>query len=308
MKIITLVTLRPWIAIALCLSIILYPLIRSTTAASANSAADVKTESQLRAEASRYDGAIRAISEIGTMKLDTGGDLARAVTILDREAPNLKLHFSKYVALALSDSTFSAAVKRKLSNRATAETVLKQMSTDRKIVLTLDGAASVKSRIERSAASDAAVLRRAGERLQDAAERIKKAGPGSTAPRLGAARGFQSLRANFVETEQPSLTPAAMMPVLVDPLTVFAVVYVALVVIAVVIYGAAIVKNVSTEEGRDAIADCQDSADVDFTNCRAAANNLPSGFPTFQREVARASCYGPWPIAQAEMPDPPIGG
>lgn len=300
-KIATSITLRAGVATALCLSFILYPQWRCAAAATATgSSADVKTESQLRAEASRYDGAIRAISEIGTMKLDTGGDLARAVTILDREAPNLKLHFSKYVALALSDSTFSGAVKRKLSDRATAETVLKQMSADRKTVLTLDGAASVKARIERSAASDAAVLRRAGERLQDAAERIRKAGPGSTAPRVGTERGFQLLRANFVETEQPSVAPAAMTAALVDPVTVIAIVYVAVVVIAVVVYGAAIVKNVSTEEGRDAIADCQDGADESLINCKAAANNLPSGFPTFQREVVRAGCYGRWLIAQAE--------
>ncbi|HLF83670.1 MAG TPA: hypothetical protein VI837_05790, partial [Blastocatellia bacterium] len=109
---------------------------------------------------------MRAIAGISTMKLETTEDVKRAIAILDRERPNLKLFFSKLVVMGLSDSTFSNAVKKKMPDKQAAESFLKGLQADHKAVLRLDGAESLATRLQRSAESDAAILRRAGERLK----------------------------------------------------------------------------------------------------------------------------------------------
>lgn len=290
-KIATSFTLRVGIAIALSLSFITHFQLRVSTAAGASfsAAGDVKSESQYRSEASRYDGAIRAIAGIATMKLETPDDLKKAIAILDRERPNLKLHFSKFVVLALGDSTFSGAVKRKSSTKAAAEALIKQTSADRNEVLKLDGAASLKTRVERSAESDAAVLRRAGERLKEAVDKIRKASQGRVDHGVGAAEEFKVVRAGFTAATQPISTPDTLIPSMpIDPITIAAVGFIALVVLNVVLYGALIIKNVSTEEGRDAVGECQERADDRYLSCMSGAN-------FFQQ----AACYASWLLDQS---------
>lgn len=296
------VTLRAGIATALCLSFLLYPPLRpsSATAASAHAATDLKTESQLRSEASRYDGAIRAVAGIATMKLETPEDLKKAFAVLERERPNLKFHFSKLVVLAISDSTYSGAIKKKIPDKQAAEAFAKELEADLKAVLKLDGARSLKTRMERSAEADAAVLRRAGERLKLAGEKIKKAAQQAVAPDSGASSELRVIRAGFGAATQPFTAPS---PVVFVQLIILALAYAVIVLNPIQVttflaigFLASLFTNLFTEEGQDQVAACQEEADDRYRSCESDANALPSGFPLFIREAALALCYGTWLI------------
>jgi hypothetical protein len=291
--------LRNGIAHALCLSFLIYlPLRVSSAEAAAHVAADLKSESQFRSEASRYDGAIRAISGIATMTLGTGDDLKKAFAILDRERPNLKFHRSKLVVLGLNDSTYTSALKKKVPDKRAAEAFAKEVAADRKALLKLEGAESLVTRMRRSVEADAATLRRIADRLKEAAEKIKKAGQGRTSPSEGAADGFKLVRAGFSEAAQPTAAPdLLLMSSQGGPAELLLVVLLAYAVLLVVtLYGVAIASffNIGTKEDEDAVASCQVKADDGYLRCVSAASDLPSGFPFFQREAATALCYADW--------------
>jgi hypothetical protein len=299
-KIINLVTLRAGIA-TLCLSFVSYPTVRLSFAVGATGlvTSDLKSESQFRSEAARYDAAIRAISGITTMKLETGDDLKKALAILDRERPNLKLHFSKFVVLGLSDSTFSGAVKKRVSDQQAAEAFAKELEANHKAILMLDGAEALRARIRRSAESDAAVLRRAGERLKEVAAKLKKAAQQGAAPGLGVTDEFRVIRTGFGGATEPvdahhtlSTTPQRRG---INP-----VIRVLLIILRTDL-GQRILDVLRPFENEDVdeVAACQEEADARYLTCVAAANDLPSGFPFFQREVEQGACYGDWLFTQA---------
>jgi hypothetical protein len=299
-KIINLVTLRAGIATALYLSFLLYPPLRLSSAkaaATTRPGADLKSESQLKSEAARYDGAIRAISGVATMKLETGEDLKKAFAILDRERGNLKLHFSKLVVLAISDSTFSSAVKKKLPDERAAEAFAKELKADLNGVLKLEGAGSLKTRMERSVEADAAVLRRAGERLKAAGERLKKTAHKGAAPGVWATGEFRVIRAGFSAATQPITAPS---PVIFGPLIVIAISYAVGLFFPSVFVGISVIQNIFTEQGQDQVAACQERVDASLSRCVSEAEDLPSGFPFFIREGAVAACYGTWLIQSGE--------
>lgn len=295
-KIINLVTLRAGIATALCASLLVYPSLRVSAAgpgSTARAATDVKSESQFKSEASRYDGAIRAISGVATMKLDTADDLTKAVAIVEREQVNLKLRFSKFVVTGLSDSTFSSAVKKKLPDKQAADAFAKELKADRKAILKLDGAEALKARIERNAQADAAVLRRAGERLKEAAERIKKAAQGNAGSSGMPAEEFKVIRASFSIRDEVAVAPGPRGMSPAEPVSVSIIVAVA--ISASLLAGFALgyvqhdVTTVQDEETK-----CLEKADDSYSSCRSAANELPRGFPLFLRETARALCIAKW--------------
>jgi len=302
MKIITTVTLKALIATALCISFLIYSPLRlsSALAMTGHAAADLKSESQLRSEAARYDSAIRAISGIGTMKLETGEDLKKALAILDRERPSLKLHFSKSVVLGLSDSTFSRAVKKRVSDERAAEAFAKELKADSKTILKLDGAEALKSRIQRSAESDAAVLRRAGERLKEASERLKRAGQRGAAPGLGVRDEFRVIRAAFDRATEP-LNAHHTLSTSPQRRGLNPIIRVLLVLLSTEL-GQRFVDVIKPfeQEDIDEVAECQGEADARYLTCRAEANRLPSGPLFFEREVAQGLCYAAWLAAQAD--------
>lgn len=291
---------RAAVATVLCLSFIVYPQLRlSSVRAAAGPAADVKSESQLRNEASRYDAAIRAIGGVAAMKLDTPGDLAKAVAILDSERPNLRFHRSKFVVIGLSDSTFVSSVRRKLPNKQAAETFAAQLAADSKLALTVDGAEALKTRIRRSIDSDAATLRRAAERLRDAAAKFKKA---RITPAPGATDEFKVLKAGFSDSPRSvALSETSALPA-IDPLSVVVIVVVVIAYAGIIYYGLrwyGPTIGIGTEEDKDQVADCQNATDTRYNQCVAEARDLPSGFPFFVREVAVAACYADWLARQA---------
>lgn len=296
-RIITPVTLRAALSTALCVSFILYlPLRISSAGPAAGVAADLKSESQFRTEASRYDGAIRAISGIATMTLETPDDLKKALAILNREHPNLKLHRSKLVVLALSDATLVSAVKKRVPDKRAAEIFVRELDADPKAVLKLNGAASLASRIQRSREADGATLRRAADKLKQAAERIKNASNAGIPSQYEPADELKLIRATFSTERQPASSHGTTLIPSLDPVsTVIASILIA-VFVAAVLYPIAfgitlqIVKLVTIEQA-DEFAQCQQGKDDQLSACLREANNLPAGLPFFQRETATALCY-----------------
>jgi hypothetical protein len=299
------IPLRAAVATALCLSFLIPPSswVSSAAATTVRAAADLKNESQYKSEASRYDSAIRAIAGIATMKLDTGEDLKKAIAILDRERQNLKFHRSKLIVLALGDSAFTSAVKKKVSDKPAAEAFASELTADRKAVLKLEGAESLKTRLQRSAESDAATLRRVAERLREAAERIKKAGQKSAAPGLGVAGEFRVVRAGFSEATEPvdAHHALAMTPQRRGNINPFARVLLDVVLITsrTVQQAIADLFRPFEEEDLDQVAACQTEADAGLSTCLSEANRLPSGPLFFQREVQTAFCYERWALEWA---------
>jgi hypothetical protein len=306
-KIVNSISLRAGISIALCASFIIYPLERFSPAraATACAAADLKSESEYRNEASRYDASIRAISGIATMKLETGEDLKKALVILDRERQNLRFHFSKLVILVLSDSTYTDAIKKKTPDRQAAEALARELQADRKAVLKLNGAEPLAARIQRSAESDAATLQRVAERLKEAAERIKKAGQRSAAPDLGATGKFRMMLA-FSEARAPvdahhtlALTPQRRGADLSNRIVRALIIVVPIILRTELGQAVLDIFRPFEQEDVDQVAACQEGADARYLTCVSAANNLPAGFPFFQREVAVGLCYSQWLADQA---------
>lgn len=262
------ITLRTVIALALCFTLIGYPQLQISAAGATPSAADLKSQSQFRNEASRYENAMRAIAGISTMKLETTEDLKRAIAILDRERPNLKLFFSKLVVIGFSDSTFSNAVKKKMPDKQAAESFLKGLQADHKAVLRLDGAESLATRLQRTAESDATILRRAGERLKEAAEKIKRVGQVGRSPGFRHNDEFKVTRVGFRKKTLPIPAPNTVMQV--AEILLFALACGAFTA-AVILYGAFIIR-VSENETGQAIVECKEAADDRYVTCAAGAD------------------------------------
>jgi len=243
---------RAVIASLLSTSFLVFPFRLSAVAAAP---APIKTESQYRAEALRYDNAIRAIAGILTMKLETSDDLKAALNIVEQHRQNLKFSRSKLIVLALGNSTFSTAVKRKMPTKEEATAFITSLSADRTKVSTVGGFNDLQTQLKKSMEADAGVLTRASDRLKTAAERLKAAlNPDRTQPRL--------VKASFISRDE---APTYRVPQ--DPLTIIAVAYAVIIVIGVVVYGAGVIVNASTDEGRDEVAECQDRADANYARC-----------------------------------------
>lgn len=293
---------RAAVATVLCLSFIVYPQLRlSYVQAASSSAADFKTETQLRTEASRYDSAIRAIGTVASMQFNTPEDLKKALVILDRERPNLRFHRSKFVVIGLSDTAFVSAARKQLPNKQIAEAFATRLAADSKLALTVEGAASLATRIQRSIESDAATLRRASERLKEASARFKRA-QALINTDSGSTDDFKILRAGFrYAPRDMELTETSTLPS-IDPASI------AVIVVAIIVYAAVIYVGVKwygprfgigTEEDKDQVAECQDTTDGRYTQCVNEASGLPAGLPFFIREVAEAACYADWLARQA---------
>jgi hypothetical protein len=249
---------------------------------------DVKTEATYKAEALRFDNAIRAMAGIITMKLETPDDLKVARAIVERESGNVTLLLSKLVAMGLSDSTFVAAVKKKGPTAKEAEALFKAIVADPQKALELDGGRALHTRMRSVIASSADTLRRAGARLREAADKIKTRG--STGSEGG--NEMRLVRAShFVATGATARPPVlAVDPVLVAfaaTLIVIAVVYIA--------YLAVLVKNVVTPEALTRLERCLAEARARRDRCWADARQQPWPLDL----AALAVCDADWLLAMA---------
>ena len=154
------------VAIALLINLIAPPQLSASSARMELRTAnmDLKSESQVRSEAARYESAIRAIGDIASMRLENPDEMKKALAILDREGPNLKFQRSKLIVLGLGDSTFAASVKKAAPDKAAAETLIKEVNADPQAVLKLNGAQPLVTKLGQSTEADAATLRRVSER------------------------------------------------------------------------------------------------------------------------------------------------
>jgi hypothetical protein len=264
---------RILIAIVLSISFIAYPQLRVSAAEAVRAAAELKSESQYRAEAIRYDSAVRAMAGIVTMKLETPDDLKKAHAIVANARPSLKLFRSKFVVMSLSDPTFTDAVKKRSPNKKAAEDLIKEINADQRAVLKLNGAEALKNRIEQSIKTDAGTLRLASERLKAAGETLKKAGQASGAQ--GPFRDdFKVIQASFKAEEQPIPAGPSIPPQ--DPFTIgiviIATIAIAVVLLEVILFGVVLVLE---EDRTDSLDECLDDANARYETCEASAREQP---------------------------------
>ncbi len=166
-------TSKTFLAILLSFTFPLFPRMLISSAQPAADTLKLRSESQLRTEASLYDTAIREISRVATMRPDTVENLKAANTILDKQFRNLKYNRSKLAVMGFNDTTFLNAVKERMRDSNTINAFVLELVQDPNSILKLSGAASLGDRIARSVETDAALLRRVAERIKKASEDIR---------------------------------------------------------------------------------------------------------------------------------------
>ena len=239
----------------------------------------LKTESQLRTEAGLYDAAIREISRIETMNLTTVDEVSRVKTLLERHVPNLRFNRSRLVAFALTDTTFVNAAKSRASTKASANEFAKQLVADSQSIFRLNGGAAVKDKVSRSFQSDVSMLKRVSEKLRRAAVELKPQSPAHHANVDPTALKLSSQRITVRDTLTVIVVASVLVSaaMLVGPLLGLELLVMAGLVAVVggtdlLIAGASILvvralTNISSEEGRDKIADCLQGVDAKKSSC-----------------------------------------
>jgi hypothetical protein len=169
------VAARSLVAFLLCLSLVLVSLRvgLNQVYAAVNTQGGAITGSQIRSEAERYQRALNAISGISTMKLDTIEDLKKANEIMRTFMPDVSLVRSKLILIGLNDQAFTAEIKKRGTNKETAEKYVKELRGNPNEVTKLNGAAELKAKMAGALKGDAAILKSAGTHLKDAADRLK---------------------------------------------------------------------------------------------------------------------------------------
>jgi hypothetical protein len=285
-------------AALLCVSLVVFPAPRVANVAAVRTSLE-KSESQYRAEARRYDTAIRAIAGITSMNLETPDDLKKALAIVGRARPDLNLFRSKWVVVSLDDSTFRGAIKERSPNKQAAEKLVQEINADRSAVLKLKGAEALKTNIERSLTADATTLRLAGEWLKKAGEKIKKTSQAKLFEDPTSYQ-FQLVSAGLTLPTQPP-EPCSPLFHAQDPLTIgvaiLAAMSIAVVVSEVILFGVVLVLR---DDKDDSLEECLDKADAAYNSCEAAARNQP--FPLNLAQLAicdglllakQAACFVP---------------
>jgi hypothetical protein len=274
------VALRAAITATVCLSLVVVPQSRVA-------AMDIKSAAEYKAEASRFDNAIRAMAGITTMKLETPDDLKAALAIVERESGNVTLLLSKLVAMGLADSTVVAAVKKKGPTAKEAEAFLKAIIADPQKALELEGASALSTRMRSAIASSTDTLRRAGARLREAADKIKARG----STRSEGGNEMRVVRASYSVATGASAGPSVFAT---DPMTV---IFAALVIFYAVVFAVAfiawlgqVIKNAATPEGQTRVERCLADERAWRDRCRADARQQPWPLDI----AALAACEAAW--------------
>lgn len=283
---------RLLVAFALSVSV---ALVRMPHAPVRAAAADLnlKSQSQLRSEAAVYDTAIREITRISSMRLSNPEESKAALAILKKQTPNLRFSRSKLISIGLSDGAFASAINAKAGNdKKSQQQFALQLSQDRKSILQVNGAESLKANIIRSVDADAALLRRVSQQLSDASKAIKASVKSHHAYKLPEPIVFAK---DAAATPVPELSAAdatllvIAVAVVVCPPLALAVGLLALNVVAADILirvpaGATemaadllldLKKNASNDKQQKAAIDnCEDKAYSADDNCETAADKL----------------------------------
>ncbi len=307
--------IRPGVAAVVALSLIILPLLIPSNAAgtAAPPSINLRSESQLRSEAARYERARSEISRILNIKLDSLADLKQAVAIFDREHEGLKFLLSEFFVIAIGDSTFNSALKRKVTDQKSAEAFGKELGRDPNSILNLGGAGALKTRLLQTASTDGAILRKVAERLKLAAEKLKR-----TSGSLNDTQSPNRLRPIPVSFSAPGPDREMTIPPAKTDLT--AVVVTTLIVAAIftplgpaVVAGAVVlsgpislaivaglaaytveklIENYGNQHA-DAIANCEDAANARLQTCEASATGLLA-------PLIKAVCIAQWLLEVAD--------
>jgi len=256
-------------------------------------ASDIRSESQLRTEASLYDAAIADIQKGISIKLETADDLKAADALLKKAIPNLRFNRSKLVVLGMGDSTFASAVKERTRDSKTTEEFARVLANDPNEILKLNGATTLQSRLTRSLESDVALLQNVAARLKKAADAVR-AKTNANHPILISALSRDNKERALVlpVTTLHSAPPGPLLDIITIQLVTIALVIqpaIFLVLVGtglgstIVIVGAAIlvakiIGNIGSDKGRDKVAECEDKATQKMNDCLATANVITLAF------------------------------
>jgi hypothetical protein len=168
-----------------------------------------------QASATKYDTAIRNISALEQAPLKTEADVKKAIDTLQKNEFDDAMVFGKGFTMAINNSAFKAGVEAE-ANRLSPNGVAAQIKSKSLSISKIGGFNDLKTALKRQFDSDAAMLKRVGSRLQQAAKQrgISLLSPGS-APKTGMASAFasgflgkKSLYNSFISTNNSCSTPS----------------------------------------------------------------------------------------------------
>ncbi len=289
-------SLAPTVVLTLTLAaaFIVNPSLHLAAAPNTSAPVAAKTEAQFEDEAARYERALLAISKISSAKLDTPQALQQAVELLKQQRTNIGLHRSKLIARAINDPTLSASIKKSASNVTNAHQLLQEIISDRLAVLKLRGAKELVPVLDNIRRADSSILKAAGENLKISAGKFNSSGEAS----VPTTNGFRMVHAGFaVAIPSRDEAPSAIAPV--DPLTIVGAIAIAVGAVVAATFAARAIQNLYdnlfTEEGRDAVVECQRQADERLQVCLTSAGRLD----VFAKLLAESVCSGQWLIDQS---------
>lgn len=235
----------------------------------------LKSESQIRSEASLYDAAIREISRIETMKITTVDDLIPIKAILQRHLRNIKFSRSKLISLGLQETSFINAAKARTSDSKKAEEFARELATDDQSIYKLTGAQTLKDKIKRSAESDAAMLRRVADYVSRLSAQIKeKPAHHALSSTVAKADPQREAVVNVIAAVVVTSVIVSVVIIACPPLAL-AIPYLVATAAGTAIYVGLLAlvanatENAGTEEGRNKAAECSARAERVFDNCVA---------------------------------------
>jgi len=288
----------------LTLPISLTDTVRAEARVSTMADLSLRSESQIKSEASLFQTALTEISRISTMKLTSTKELAAANAIIEKNVSNLRYERSKLIALGLADGSFTGAMKAKGSTKAGAESFGTEVAKDPTSILKVSGGQVLADRMRASLSEDIAKVRLVAQLVKKASEDLKAkqahhASPTTRDWRTVIAQPPATLYSVDVTVLVVVVAVIAFPPlglVLVDlaSTALAAVTVVGLAAAAVALIGN-LIKNAGTDEGRDAVATCQNDVDRQYRRCVNAAADMG-----LLADVAKALCYGDWLLGSTE--------
>ncbi len=154
--------------LTICTSLILPGPFMKHGKASADIVSDLKTG------AAQYAQAMREINVITTMPLSTRQDVQRAVDILKKNDPLIRVGIYKRMALvAMSNATLKQSVESQAA-RLGAKVLLARVLRDRRSVWNFEGSQAAADSIRRQLRADADIMSRAGKRLKEAITKLNR--------------------------------------------------------------------------------------------------------------------------------------
>ncbi|PWT94465.1 MAG: hypothetical protein C5B55_02690 [Blastocatellia bacterium] len=276
------VVLPLFIIAALFIVLIVHPELEGSRAIASSSLAPVaptiKSESQIKSEASLYETAIREIGQITQLNLATPEVSKTAQGVLAKQIPNLRLNRSKLVAFGLNDSSFVSAVKARAGDKKSAQQFAMELGNDHSAILKLSGAQSVATRIRSSAEADNLLLTKVAALLKQAAADIKANARAHHAHIKAVARTTSEsthlLAPSTLSSEDTTLLVVAA-AIVICPVLGLVIFELAASVAVIVFYVALLTTPFLIVGGTaDKVQECEDKARKNCDNCKDDASKL----------------------------------